>query len=195
MLLLLSLFGFYAKTEEKGNPCCHLWAKFRLQQERKEMLPEDVTEGEKKRQKKNGNQASNHQSRQSEDDSFRIDSLHFPLPTSSFSPVISIHARTYKDVFQLSIAEFSQTVSSVPPRGETSGQKDSFQREGLVHNGRVVCVFSVFAIAFIWDFKHERSGSIVLGPSYYGLEQRNNHGVGDIADYYLGFSHAAVDGE
>ena len=29
-----------------------LWAKFRLQQERKEMLPEDVTEGEKKRQKK-----------------------------------------------------------------------------------------------------------------------------------------------
>jgi len=52
MLLLLSLFGFYAKTEEKGNPCCHLWAKFRLQQERKEMLPEDVTEGEKKRQKK-----------------------------------------------------------------------------------------------------------------------------------------------
>ena len=34
------------------------WAKFRLQQERKEMLPEDVTEGEKKRQKKNGNQAS-----------------------------------------------------------------------------------------------------------------------------------------
>ena len=148
----------------------------------------------KKGKKKNGNQASN-QSRQSEDDSFRIDSLHFPLPTSSFSPVISIHARTYKDVFQLSIAEFSQTVSSVPPRGETSGQKDSFQREGLVHNGRVVCVFSVFAIAFIWDFKHERSGSIVLGPSYYGLEQRNNHGVGDIADYYLGFSHAAVDGE
>ena len=58
-MLLLSLFGFYAKTEEKGNPCCHLWAKFRLQQERKEMLPEDVTEGEKKRQKKNGNQASN----------------------------------------------------------------------------------------------------------------------------------------
>ena len=52
LLLLLSLFGFYAKTEEKGNPCCHLWAKFRLQQERKEMLPEDVTEGEKKRQKK-----------------------------------------------------------------------------------------------------------------------------------------------
>ena len=51
-MLLLSLFGFYAKTEEKGNPCCHLWAKFRLQQERKEMLPEDVTEGEKKRQKK-----------------------------------------------------------------------------------------------------------------------------------------------
>ena len=133
-----------------------MWAKFRLQQERKEMLPEDVTEGEKKRQKKNGNQASNHQSRQS-DDSFRIDSLHFPLPTSSFSPVISIHARTYKDVFQLSIAEFSQTVSSVPPRGETSGQKDSFPREGLVHNGRVVCVFSVFAIAFIWDFKHERA--------------------------------------
>ena len=52
LLLSLSLFGFYAKTEEKGNPCCHLWAKFRLQQERKEMLPEDVTEGEKKRQKK-----------------------------------------------------------------------------------------------------------------------------------------------
>jgi len=52
MLLLLSLFGFYAKTEEKGNPCCHLWAKFRLQQERKEMLPEDVTEGEKKKAKK-----------------------------------------------------------------------------------------------------------------------------------------------
>ena len=52
LLLLLSLVGFYAKTEEKGNPCCHLWAKFRLQQERKEMLPEDVTEGEKKRQKK-----------------------------------------------------------------------------------------------------------------------------------------------
>ena len=51
-MLLLSLFGFYAKTEEKGNPCCHLWAKFRLQRERKEMLPEDVTEGEKKRQKK-----------------------------------------------------------------------------------------------------------------------------------------------
>ena len=51
-MLLVSLFGFYAKTEEKGNPCCHLWAKFRLQQERKEMLPEDVTEGEKKRQKK-----------------------------------------------------------------------------------------------------------------------------------------------
>ena len=155
------------------------WAKFRLQQ---------------KKAKKNGNQAKQ-SSKQSEDDSFRIDSLHFPLPTSSFSPLISIHARTYKDVFQLSIAEFSQTVSSVPPRGETSGQKDSFQREGLVHNGRVVCVFSVFAIAFIWDFKHERSGSIVLGPSYYGLEQRNNHGVGDIADYYLGFSHAAVDGE
>ena len=52
LLLLLSLFGFYAKTEEKGNPCCHLWAKFRLQQERKEMLPEDVTEGEKKGKKK-----------------------------------------------------------------------------------------------------------------------------------------------
>ena len=193
-MLLLSLFGFYAKTEEKGNPCCHLWAKFRLQQERKEMLPEDVTEGEKKRQKKNGNQASN-QSRQSEDDSFRIDSLHFPLPTSSFSPVISIHARTYKDVFQLSIAEFSQTVSSVPPRGETGGQKDSIQREGLVHNGRVVRVFSVFAITFVWYFKHERGGSFVLGAGYHGFKQRNNHGVGDIADYYLRSRHAAVDGE
>jgi hypothetical protein len=119
-----------------------------------------------------------------------------------FSPILPRRRRNIKniiiylkDVFQLSIAEFSQTVSSVPPRGETGGQKDSIQREGLVHNGRVVRVFSVFAITFVWYFKHERGGSFVLGAGYHGFKQRNNHGVGDIADYYLRSRHAAVDGE
>ena len=118
------------------------------------------------------------------------------FPASSFPVVVVIYIILYlKDVFQLSIAEFSQTVSSVPPRGETGGQKDSIQREGLVHNGRVVRVFSVFAITFVWYFKHERGGSFVLGAGYHGFKQRNNHGVGDIADYYLRSRHAAVDGE
>jgi hypothetical protein len=119
----------------------------------------------------------------------------FPL---SLLPSLSLSLWIFsirKDVFQLSIAELSQTVSSVPPRGETGGQKDSLQREGLIHNGRVVCVFSVFAIAFVWYFKHERGGPVVLGAGDYGFKQRNNHGIGDIADYYLWFSHAAVDGE
>jgi hypothetical protein len=119
----------------------------------------------------------------------------FPL---SLLPSLSLSLWIFtirKDVFQLSIAELSQTVSSVPPRGETGGQKDSLQREGLIHNGRVVCVFSVFAIAFVWYFKHERGGPVVLGAGDYGFKQRNNHGIGDIADYYLWFSDAAVDGE
>ena len=39
----------------------------------------------------------------------------------------------------------------------------------------------MFAITFVWYFKHERGGSFVLGAGYHGFKQRNNHGVGDIA--------------